>query len=160
VECTIFIEIPVGFVLKGDKKLYCLKLLKNIYGTKQAGRVLNKHVNKGLLEPGFKPSIINPCVCYRGKTVFMIYVNDGKFVGPDREEIEQLFKELQAKFNITDKGDLTEYLGVLVEKHLDGRTKLSQPPLVKQVLNDLWFNKKIKSKRWMDVLGEQLVCSM
>jgi hypothetical protein len=40
VECDIFMEIPGGFVLKGDKKLNCLKLRKNIYGTiKQAGRV-------------------------------------------------------------------------------------------------------------------------
>jgi hypothetical protein len=38
VECDIlFREIPVGFVLKGDKKLCCLKLPGNIYGTKQAG---------------------------------------------------------------------------------------------------------------------------
>jgi hypothetical protein len=59
-------------------------------------------------------------VYYRGKTVFMIYVDDGIFAGPDRKEIEHLFKELKAKFNITDKGDLTEYLGVLVEKQPDG----------------------------------------
>jgi hypothetical protein len=72
VECDIFMEIPVGFELKGNKKLYCLKLRKNIYGTKQAGRVWNKFVNKGLLELGYKPSIINPCVYYWDQTVFMI----------------------------------------------------------------------------------------
>jgi hypothetical protein len=84
----------VEFVLEGDKKLYCLKLRKNIYGTKQAGRVWNKHVNKGLLELGYKPSIIDPCVYYRSKTVFLIYVDDRIFAGPDKEEIEAFFKEL------------------------------------------------------------------
>jgi hypothetical protein len=115
VECDIYMEVPVGFMLPGDKKKYCLKLNKNIYGTKQAGRVWNKHVNKGLLELGYKPSIIDPCVYYRGKTVFMIYVDDGIFAGPDRGEIERPIKEMQDKFNVTDEGDLKEYLGVLVD---------------------------------------------
>jgi hypothetical protein len=40
VECDLFMEVPVGFNLPGrDKKEYCLKLKKNIYGTRQAGRV-------------------------------------------------------------------------------------------------------------------------
>jgi hypothetical protein len=103
-------------------------------------------MNKGLIELGYKRSIIDPCVYYRGKMVFMIYVDDGIFAGPDKGEIERLFKELQAKFNITDEGDLTEYLGVLVEKQPDGRTKLSQPQLIEQILSDLWFNNKTKSE--------------
>jgi hypothetical protein len=139
-------EVPVGFVLQGDKKKCCLKLIKNIYGTKQAGRVWNKHVNKGLLELGYKPSIMDPCVYYRGKTVFMIYVDNGIFAGPDRSKIEMLIKEMQKKFNLTDEGDLKEYLGVLVEKQSDGRTKLSQPQLVEQILRDLWYNDRTKSK--------------
>jgi hypothetical protein len=86
----------------------------------------------------------------------MIYVDDGIFVGPDKEEIEQLFKELHAKFNITDKGDLAEYPGVLMEKQSDGRTKLFQPQLVEQILNDLWFNGKTKSKA-APAPGEQVL---
>ncbi len=34
VECDIYMEVPMGFILKGDKKKLCLKLKKNIYGTK------------------------------------------------------------------------------------------------------------------------------
>ena len=146
VECDIYMEIPVGFVLTGNKKKYCLKLRKNIYGTKQAGRVWNKHVHKGLLKLGYKASKVDPCVYYKGQTVFMIYVDDGIFAGHDKKEIEGLIKELQKEFNVTDEGDLKEYLGVLVEKQADGRTKLSQPQLIKQILNDLWFNDRTKAK--------------
>jgi hypothetical protein len=46
VECDIYMEVPVGFDLKQKKREFCLKLRKNIYGTKQAGRVWNKHVNR------------------------------------------------------------------------------------------------------------------
>mgnify|MGYP000037346529 CR=1 FL=1 len=76
----------------------------------------------------------------------MIYVDNGIFADPDKKEIEGLIKELQKEFNVTDEADLKEYLGVFVEKQADGRTKLSQPQLIKQILNDLWFNDLIKVK--------------
>jgi hypothetical protein len=40
----------------------------------------------------------------------MIYVDDQIFAGPDRKEIERLIREMQDKFNVTDEGDLKEYL--------------------------------------------------
>ena len=146
VECDIYMEVPPGFDVKGEKKMYCLKLRKNIYGTKQAGRVWNAHLHKGLSKLGYKQSTIDTCVYYHGQAVFMLYVDDGIFTGPDEQEIKELIEGLRAEFNITDEGDLKEYLGVLVEKQGDGRTKLSQPHLIKQILDDLWFNERTKSK--------------
>jgi hypothetical protein len=60
----------------------------------------------------------------------MLYVDDGIFMGPDKAEIEAMIKGLKSEFDITDKGNLKEYLGVLVEKQADGRTKLLQPHLI------------------------------
>jgi hypothetical protein len=57
-----------------------------------------------------------------------------------------LIKRMQLEFNVTDEGDIKEYLGVLVEKQPDGTLKLSQPQLIKQILDDLWFNSRTKSK--------------
>jgi hypothetical protein len=58
----------------------------------------------------------------------------------------QLIKRMQAEFNVTDEGDIKEYLGVLVERQSDGTLKLSQPQLINQILDDLWFHSKKKSK--------------
>jgi hypothetical protein len=146
VECDLHMEVPVGFDLKGKKKEFCLKLRKNIYGTKQAGRVWNKHVNRGLTKLGFKVSAVDPCVYYHGKAVFMLYVDDGIFAGPSKSEIAMLIERMQAEFNVTDEGDIKEYLGVLVERQSDGTLKLSQPQLIKQILDDLWFNSRTKTK--------------
>jgi hypothetical protein len=147
VECDLYMEVPVGFDLPSkNKKAYCLKLKKNIYGTKQAGRVWNKFVHKGLLELGYTVSKIDTCVYYKGSSVFMLYVDDGIFAGPDKAEITRLIQELQREFNVTDEGDLKEYLGVLVEKQGDGRIKLSQPHLIQQILDDLWFNERTNPK--------------
>jgi Reverse transcriptase (RNA-dependent DNA polymerase) len=47
VECELYIEISNGFEVVGEHSDYVLKLKKNLFGQKQAGRVLNKHlVNK------------------------------------------------------------------------------------------------------------------
>jgi hypothetical protein len=119
---------------------------KKEHGTKQAGRVWNRHVNEGLTALGFKASLVDSCVYYHGKTTFMLYVEDGIFVGPDKEEIITLIRKMQGVFNITDEGDIKECLGVLVEKQGDGTLKLSQPQLIKQILDDLWFNDRTKSK--------------
>ncbi len=46
----------------------------------------------------------------------MVYVDDGIFCGPSGEDITALIDELKSEFNITDEGNLQEYLGALVEK--------------------------------------------
>jgi hypothetical protein len=85
-------------------------------------RCWNKHVNKGLTKLGFKASLVDSCVYYHGKTTFMIYVDDGIFVGPDKEQIATLIRRMQGEFNIADEGDIKEYLGVLVEKLDEDKT--------------------------------------
>jgi hypothetical protein len=55
-------KLPPGFKVPGktitdqDRKDYILKLEKNLYGQKQAGRVCYLHLRKNLLKLGFKPS--------------------------------------------------------------------------------------------------------
>jgi hypothetical protein len=50
-------ELPMGIETKyGNRKMHVLKLLKNLYGQKQAGRVWNQHLVKGLKSIGFKQS--------------------------------------------------------------------------------------------------------
>jgi hypothetical protein len=55
-------KLPAGFTVTGrtitekDRRDYVLKLEKNLYGYKQAGRVWYLHLKKNLLKLGFKPS--------------------------------------------------------------------------------------------------------
>jgi len=52
VDGYICMKLPKGFELLGNhgKGKYCLKLFKNIYLLKQAGRVWNLHLHQGLLK--------------------------------------------------------------------------------------------------------------
>jgi hypothetical protein len=55
VECELFMAIPKGFEVEGDAQDYVLKLKKNLFGQKQAGRVWNQHLVDKLKEVGFIP---------------------------------------------------------------------------------------------------------
>jgi hypothetical protein len=46
----MYMEIPRGFDFEGSRKTHALRLKKNLYGTRQAGRVWNQHLHKGLIE--------------------------------------------------------------------------------------------------------------
>jgi hypothetical protein len=84
IECDMYMELPQGIqVSEGDSKEYVLKLLKNIYGQKQAGRVWNAYLVEKLSSIGFKASLINDCVFYCNDIIFMVYVDNGIFLGKD-----------------------------------------------------------------------------
>jgi histone deacetylase 1/2 len=59
-------------------------------------------------------------------------------INPDKENIDKVFTKLKAlKYNVTDEGQIDDYLGVKIERRTDGSITLSQPYLIDQVLNDL-----------------------
>jgi Reverse transcriptase (RNA-dependent DNA polymerase) len=133
----VYIEIPKGFEFEGSRDTHCLHVLKNIYGGKDAGQTWNLHLVKGLKELGFDQSKTNECVFFRGSTIFMVYVDNGILIDPDGSKIDQAMNDLQSKFEVQDKGDLSDYLGVKIQKHPDGSIEFTQPQLIDSILEDL-----------------------
>jgi hypothetical protein len=77
IEEDIYMELPQGIkTATGNSKDHVLKLLKIMYGQKQAGRVWNLYLVEKLASIGFHPSLIDDCVFYRGNVIFMVYVDD------------------------------------------------------------------------------------
>ena len=72
-----------------------MKLLRNVYGQKQADKVRADLLSEKLFKIGFERSKINECLFYRGNIVFQIYVDDGIFVSLDGTSIENVIRELQ-----------------------------------------------------------------
>jgi hypothetical protein len=106
------------FPLRINKKTHCLKLLQNLYGTKQGAKIWYDHLYAGLTKLNYKRSAVNKFIFYNGKLVFLVYTDDGIFLGPNLDELNRLKEELVAKggFKIKDMGNLNEYLGVKVTK--------------------------------------------
>eukprot|EP00957_Ditylum_brightwellii_P110408 8420491-Ditylum_brightwellii.AAC.1 len=61
-------------------------------------------------------SDVNECMFYRGSMKFFCYVDDNIFAGPLHKEIEKVILDLMSKvFNIYDKGNVDDYLGITVK---------------------------------------------
>lgn len=78
--------------------------------------------------------------------VFLVYVDDGIFAGLSTQKIDQAIQELKQRYNMTDEGSLTDYLGVHIENDNQGRFHLTQPTLIQKILSDVNFQDHTKPK--------------
>ena len=140
--------MPVGFDVGGKSNLpHALLLIKNIYEGKASGQIWTNHLKKGLLSIDFMQSCVDPCVFYRGTSIFLKYVNGALCLSPKSAEVDKFIQDLQdANFKVTDEGDINDYLGVKVTKRTDGRFDLTQHHLIQQILDDLGFTKTTVEK--------------
>jgi hypothetical protein len=82
IEMDIYMELAQGIqTAHGNSKDHMLKLETNIYGQKQAGRVWNLFLVEKLLSIGLTTSLIDDCMFFCDVIIFMVYVDDGIFLG-------------------------------------------------------------------------------
>ena len=115
VECDLYMEVPRGFEIKGDRKRYALKLTKNLYGQKQAGRVWYQYLSERLIANDFVQSSVDECLFYYGRCIMLVYVDDTILCGPTKKEVDHIVNLLAELFDIEDQGEVSDYLGVQVE---------------------------------------------
>jgi len=128
IEMDMYMELPTGIHTKhGNSKDHVLKLLANIYGQKQAGCVWNSYLVTKLREINFKQSLIDNCIFYWDDVIFIVYINDGIFLGSSDEQLHGIINELwNLKLSIEDQGHPADYVGVSIKKLKDGIIELSQ----------------------------------
>ena len=89
-------RLPQGYHCKGiTKDTHVVKLIRNIYGQKQPGRVWNKYVDEGMKEVGFTPSDYDPCLYYKRNVVMWIYIDDCLVFSPDSKLIDKTISDLR-----------------------------------------------------------------
>ncbi len=144
VECELYMAIPKGFEVEGDAQDYVLKLKKNLFGQKQAGRVWNQHLVDKLKEVGFIPSEVDECLFYKGKSVFVLYTDDSILAGPDLQELDDIVQQTKSVgLNLTAEGDiLSDFLGVQIDRINKNTFNLSQPHLINDVIKELRLDGK------------------
>ena len=132
----IYMKFPPGYKPVGsDGK--CLRLIKGLYGLKQAGRIWNIKFVDTLKEIGFVPLISDTQVLQlrRGKSVFIIglHVDDAILATNDERLRKEVVSELQQRFLVKDLGPLSHYLGMRVVQGAE-ETKINQDGYVDKVL--------------------------
>jgi hypothetical protein len=78
----------------GNSNDYVLKLEEDIYSQKQAGRVSNLFLADKLISIGFTPSLIDDCVFFCNDIKFIVYVDDGIFLGSNDSQLQDIIKEI------------------------------------------------------------------
>ena len=150
-EMPLSMRLPQGYKCEGiSRKTHALKLVRNVYGQKQAGRVWNKYMDQSMNEIGFKPSTIDPCLYYRGEIIFLVYIDDCLIFGPTGHSIDSVVADLHAcshRFTADDQGDIRDFLGIQVQKLSDGTIQLSQPQLIDSIIKDLRLQSGFNTKK-------------
>jgi hypothetical protein len=139
IEMDIYMELPQGIQTKhGISREPVLKLEKNIYGQKQAGRMWNSFLVDKLTSIGFTTSLIDDCVFFQGDVVFMVYMVDGIFLGSNDLQLQEVIKEIQNPgLNIEDQGHPADYVGVNIKKLKDGSYEFTQRALNDSIIDDV-----------------------
>ena len=139
----IWVEPPRGFehlCQRGEG----LKLLKALYGTKQASYLWQQTLSKWLVSQGFKRLSTDPCVFVKvvngKKLVVGCYVDD-LVVLHDRSTsmfsdfVRAFLQSNGGRFDGKHIGKLEWFLGVKVEQRADGSIHLNQSKYINDLLN-------------------------
>ncbi len=115
-----------------------MKLEKDIYGQKQAGHMWNSFLMNKLTSIGFTMSLIDDCIFFRGDINFMVYVDNGIFLGSNDSQLQEVIKEvLNLGLNIEDQGHPADYVGVNVKNLKDGSYEFTQRALIDSIIDDV-----------------------
>ncbi|XP_022558682.2 uncharacterized protein LOC111206341 [Brassica napus] len=135
---VVYVSQPEGFVIEGsESKVY--KLNKALYGLKQAPRAWNEKLNKVLGELDFVKCSKEPSL-YRkrknhGLLLVAVYVDDLLITGSKTEMINEFKAGMSRKFDMSDLGLLTYYLGIEVFQ-FNGGIMLKQEGYAKKILEE------------------------
>ena len=140
-EMLLYLRLPQGYKREGmSRKPHVLKLKRNVYGQKQAGRVWNQYMDQGMRSISFTPSKFDPCLYYRNSVIFLVYIDDCIIFGPDNRVIDDVVTDLRnssQNFTVDDQGEVSDFLGIQVQKRDDGSIVLTQPHLIDSIIQDL-----------------------
>jgi hypothetical protein len=148
VECDMFVDLPRGVTFPGaHRSTHCIKLIKNLHGTKQAGRVWNRHLVNGLVDKmKFQQSKVDECAFCCGTAILLVCVDDGLLCGPSAKEIQSILTELAEIFDVPDEGEIDAYLGVKMLRPTPDAISLAQSHLIQQILDDMGIKANTKTK--------------
>jgi Reverse transcriptase (RNA-dependent DNA polymerase) len=142
-QTEMYVEIPKGCGIHGhDSQQHVLKLINNIYGQRQAGKVWNDFLIEGLTKKvGFVQSRHDPNLLWKGQYMIIIYTDDTIITYPDETGIDNIISQISKHFKITSADSVTDFLGVHIDRDIDGNTiRMTQPVLIQSIIRDVGLN--------------------
>jgi hypothetical protein len=116
-----YMKVPDGIFVPNTNancNMYCVKLVKSLYGLKQSERMWYNQLKEFLLNKGCSNSDDCPCVFIRkssiGFYIISVYVDDLNTIGYTKD-IDKARNHLKKEFKIKDLGKTKFYLGLQIE---------------------------------------------
>ena len=136
-EEEVYMQQPEGFE-QGDPDMF-LRLLKGLYGLKQAGHIWHKKLDSVLQSLGFtKVKCDHSIWVYQKgevKIIIPVFVDDMTIACKSKAAIQQFKEDLKKHFTIHDLGPTTFLLGVGIERDRSKHTiHLSQRQYIVDLL--------------------------
>ena len=122
------------------------RLNKALYGLRQSPRIWYNTLTNFLETIGFTALVADAGVFSRGHLYIAVYVDDLLIAGPSKDEIQEIKDTLSNRFEMTDLGPCTHYLGMTVTRDRRNRIlRLSQRSYIETVLQDhgMWECKPV-----------------
>ncbi|KAJ9545152.1 hypothetical protein OSB04_024859 [Centaurea solstitialis] len=153
----VYMEQPEGLEDPKNPNKVC-KLLKSIYGLKQASRSWNLHFDEIIKEFGFAKSEFEPCVYtkFSGSiiTFLVLYVDDILLIGNDVPTLQSVKSWLSRCFQMKDLGEAVYILGIKIYKNRSKRLiELSQMLSKTQCPVSSHDQEKMKSVPYASAIG-------
>ena len=128
---------PTGDACSDGRPDDVLRLVKGLYGLKQAGRAWYKEVTQTLKKIGLTPTLSDPCVftCFDGDRmlILLLYVDDIIIAHNWEEKNEEVVNELKRAYNVKELGEVKHFLGMKIQRRGDG-ILVSQEHFVRELL--------------------------
>jgi hypothetical protein len=136
---TVYMEQPPGFETPG-KEDWVMRLMKGLYGMKQASRIWNQTFHKVMVQMNFTRLTSEWCVYRRqtatGITIFAVHVDDIIAISSSPEENARFKDKLRLHWEISDLGTVKFALGIGITRDRPKRTvSLSQTVLIDRIVD-------------------------
>jgi hypothetical protein len=135
----VYMEQPEGFQEKGSEWVW--KLIKAIYGLKQAGRCWHEKLNEVLVSMGFKRIMSDHSIWIflrdEERIIIPVYIDDMTIVAKSKAAVSRIIDELKQHFKLRELGPTSWILGVEVHRDRPNHTlTLSQRQYIVDLLEE------------------------
>ena len=114
----IYMMQPEGFERQGMKTKMVCRLLRSLYGLKQASRVWNIQLHEFLIKIGFRRFNADTCLYVNDdlNIVIAIWVDDILIAGKSAVNIAKVKRQLAGEFSMKDLSPISHFLGICVTR--------------------------------------------
>ena len=136
-EEEIYMEQPEGFIVPRQENKVC-RLIKSLYGRKQAPKQWHAKFDKVMLSNGFKINECDKCVYIKNtpnhEVIVCLYVDDMLIISKNIIDINATKRMLSKSFDMKDLGVADFILGIKIYRTPQGLA-LSQSHYIDKVLD-------------------------